>query len=273
MPWGLLIDPRGSPWRPWAAVTEVVPAQGPWFDPARLLDPQPRCWMRLRCDVDGAAAVAFDLGAPAEVLTHAALIATTIAGGTLRLRGSSSDSTGAAGEAFDVAVPAGALAEPGSGSIAVALSPDGPAQYLRVDVSGQVPEAWIDIGLIVAGAAVLPARQYAFGSSLGRIDFSRRDVSAETGAGFGRAGPTARQWEFEVPHPRAETMWGGGDSLTDRLRRCRAAQHDVLVIPDVADAPAAMSRRAVWGALEPVGGDVIQMFDVTRLRWRVTERI
>lgn len=273
MAWGVLIDPRGSPWRPWTSVTEVTPAQGAWYDPARLVDPQPRHRMRLQCDAHGAAAIAFALGAPAEVLTHAALVSTTLAAGTLRLRGSASDATAAAGDAFDVTVSAVDLAEPASGSIALALAPSGPAQYLRVDITDQVPEAQIDIGLIVAGAVLIPARQFQYGSVVGRIDFSRRDVSAETGATFGRAGPTARQWEFEVPHPRAETMWGGGDSLTDRLRRCRAAQHDVLAIPDVTDAPAAMSRRAVWGALEPVGGDVIQMFDVARVRWRVTERI
>ena len=152
MAWGLLIDPRGSPWAPWLSVTEVLPAQGEWFDASRLLDPQPRHFVSLRAGIDGAAALAFDLGAPAEMLTHAALIATTLAAGMLRLAGSASDPTGAAGEAFDTgALDLAGLAEPRTGSIVMALAPVGPAQYLRVELAGQVPNGFVEVGLGVAG--------------------------------------------------------------------------------------------------------------------------
>ena len=53
-----------------------------------------------------------------------------------------------------------------------------------------------------------------------------------------------------------------------------AAQQDVLVIPDTAETdPAVLSRMAIWGRLEAVGGDVWEQFDVVRTPWRVTERI
>ena len=275
MAWGLLIDPRGSPWAPWLSVTEVLPAQGEWFDASRLLDPQPRHFVSLRAGIDGAAALAFDLGAPAEMLTHAALIATTLAAGMLRLAGSASDPTGAAGEAFDTgALDLAGLAEPRTGSIVMALAPVGPAQYLRVELAGQVPNGFVELGLVVAGAAVLPARQWQFGAAAGRLDLSLGETAAETGVMFGRPGAAPRIWQFSVPHARAESVPAGpAMPLTDRLRLAAADRRDVLAIPDIADAPTAMSRRAIWGRIESAGGDVMQHFDVVTVPWRVVERL
>ena len=78
----------------------------------------------------------------------------------------------------------------------------------------------------------------------------------------------------ELAHTRAETIPAGtAPTLTDRLRVAAADQHDVLVMPNVPDAAAIASRRAIWGRCEAVGGDVWERFDVARTRWRVVERI
>lgn len=276
MGWGVLIDPRPTAWRPFAQVTGVHPAQDAWFDPARLLDPQPRARLRLRCDAAGEAWLALDLGAPAELLTHAALVSTTIAGGTLRLAGSATDPTAAAAEAFDTGVlPADGLAEPVSGTIALALAPAGPAQYLRLALTA-APLAWIDIGLIVAGAAWVPQRQWQYGAQVGRLDLSAEDQNPASGATFARPGPTPRVWEFDVPHGRAELIGpdaiNGGETLLDRLDRLAAARRDVLAIPDLGDAPGRMSRRAIWGRLV-APPSTLARFDVVRRRWRIVERL
>lgn len=275
MSWGLLIAPLGSPASPWLSVTTVAPDQGDWYDSSRLLDPQPRSRLRLRAAVDGTAALALDLGAPGATLTHVALVSTTLTAGTIQVRGSASDSAVLSGLAFDSGtVSLVDLAEPESGSIVLPVTSSGASQYLRMDLAGQTPEGFVDVGLFFGGAATIPSRNFQFGAGLGRIDLSQRDVSQDTGASFGRAGAAPRVWTFTVPHPRSETAWAGTDAaLTERLRRAAAAQQDVLVILDTDETdPAVLSRNAAWGRLEPAS-DVIEQFDVVRVPWRFTERI
>lgn len=276
MSWGLLIEPPGSPWTPWLSVLDVSPAQGAWYDASRLLDPQPRHRLRLRAASDGSAYLILDLGAPGATLTHVALVSTTLSIGTLRVRGSASDQTVTTSLAFDTsAVPLADLAEPRSGTIVLPVTSSGATQYLRLDLADQAPEGFVDIGLFFGGAATIPSRNYAFGAVWGRLDGSQRDVSADTGVSFGRAAAAPRFMDFSVPHPASETAWGtASNPLTERLRICAANQCDVLVMRDTAETDAAMlSRTSIWGRLEQPGGDVIEMFDVARVRWRIVERI
>lgn len=272
---GFLIGARGGPARPWIAVTTVSPPQGAWYVPERLLDPQPRHRLRLRTDTVGSLMIAFDLGAPAESVTHVALISTTLAAGVMLVAGSPTHPTAGDGAGFNSgAIALASLAEPQSGSIVVPVTSAQPSQFLRVELAGQEVEAFVDLGLIVCGQAVAPARTLQFGTASGRLDAGLRDVAVGTGASFGRAGARPRFLEFELAHTRAETIPAGtAPTLTDRLRVAAADQHDVLVMPNVADAAAIASRRAIWGRCEAVGGDVWERFDVARTRWRVVERI
>lgn len=222
-----------------AALTVPVGAAVASMPASNLQDAQPRLRARFLADA-GAFAILADAGAAVEV--GAVLLASTTlqAADTLRLRGSTADATGAAGDALDVTLTATA-SDAGQGQVVRPVSPGAAFRYLRVDItcaSGSVR----DIGLLVAGP-LLTLEVGIQGLTEGRVPFGQALENPFTGT------------RHDVPAPLGDPRFiGGALSLLTQaeylaLRDAIFAATDALVVPNTSDTQAEINRRSVWGRL------------------------
>lgn len=138
-----------------------------------LQDPQPSRvarWTGTTCHV----VVDFGAATPVGMVVLAGTNLTTTT--TRRLRLSSTDATGAAGDVHDSGTAAAGADARFNGSFAYMLAADLAARYLRVDLT-DAGLAFIDVGLLMAGPAFRPGRNFSFGHELGYQDFGLQEPS------------------------------------------------------------------------------------------------
>lgn len=239
---------------------------------AYLLDPQPR--LRVRVFLAPAwIQVLVDLGGQKALDCVAAISSTATPAATVRVRLSTADASGVAGDAWDSG--AAVLADTGPeayGNILVVRAA-GPAtgRYLLVDiVDGDLMS--LDLGYLAAGPLWRVSRAVSYGSREGRMMMDRRDRNTFTGA------------EFPVPsllNPRfavfAVQNMNGTEITTQHREMTRrlGAAGDALWIPDTGLSRFEMNRRAIWGAMAQPGDDVgaerVNFIGWSRA-WRIIER-
>ncbi|NKC33504.1 hypothetical protein [Falsiroseomonas selenitidurans] len=222
-----------------AALTVPVGAGVSSMPVANLQDAQPRLRARFLAD-SGAFAILADAGAAVEVGVVLLGSTTLQADDTVRLRGSTADATGAAGDALDVTLTATA-SDAGQGQVVRPVSPSAACRYLRIDITCATGSVR-DIGLLVAGP-LLTLDVGIQGLTEGRVPFGQALENAFTGT------------RHDVPAPLGDPRFIAGalTYLTQAeylaLRDDIFAGTDALLVPNTADTQAELNRRSVWGRL------------------------
>jgi hypothetical protein len=232
-----------------AAVTSPA-AIMPTLPLSQLADPQPRARVRL---MGSAPVLVFDL-LTARSIDAAALVSTTLtAAATVRVRLSTADATGAAGDAWDGGVVAAGTGPEVNGNVVLVRSA-GPAsgRYLRWDIEDLSPSQ-IDVGLAPAGALWRLARSHDYGIVEGRVIMDTRDRNPLTGAEFPAAAVSnPRYARFTLSMLTTDEARGAHRALVAAL----GAAGDGLWIPDLGLSRAEMNARVIWGGLNAAGASV-----------------
>jgi hypothetical protein len=232
-----------------------------------LADPQPRSRVRF---ATGSFSLVADLlsAVPVDV---AALVSTTLsAQATVRVRLSTADATGAAGDAWDSGTAAADTSADANGNVVV-LRSGGPAtgRYLRWDVVDPLRQV-VDVGLAPCGALLRLTYGEDFGAEEGRMINDARDTNAYTGAEF--AVPAVfnpRMVQFTLPHLMAVEARGAFRGMVARL----GAVGDALWVPDTALSRAELNLRSIWGGINRPGqGATVAQTDLLRFARAVSMR-
>lgn len=237
---------------------------------SNLLDPQPR----LRCRVIGAggASILVDLGATRSVDCVFLGSTTASSSASVRVRLSTVDTTGAAGDAWDTG---GGLASTGAeanGNVVIIRSAGtASGRYVLIELAHGL--SVMDIGIVAIGALLrLPINPLP-GQVIGRRILDMRPRNMLTAAEFPMAA---------LGNPRFEAF--GVDLLTEadvtgQLRTMlyqAGAWSDGLYIPDISLSQSELNNRSIWGALAEPGTDCgVEQYNIGAYRrsWRMVERM
>lgn len=208
-----------------------------------------------------------DLGASLAPNSFALFGLTLNAGATCRLRVSTVDSTGAAGDALDT----GALADGSTyldadyGSF-VWLGDAITGRYVRFDLSDPAG-AFVEAGRMVVGVRASLAANFVPGSARSRVDLSRR---ARTEGGQTLIQRRARFRTLDLSFDWVEQAeW---ETLVEPIDREAGLTEDILAIVD--ENSTNLPRDTVWGLvsdMSPVGFTPIP--DVYSKQYRIEERL
>src|SRR6059058_6184716 len=149
------------------------------------------------------------------------------AAGTLRVRASTTDATGAAGDAYDSGSPA-ALYDPTYENFVRLFPVDIGCRYLRIDLAdSSLP--YLEAGRWWAGTLLRPQRNYAFGNQ-DLVDDQSKTTVAESDDEWSEERPTRRGLQLTLPAlTESEKV-----SYVVPLQRLTGTTRDVLLCKDSA---------------------------------------
>lgn len=213
------------------------------------------------------AAILCDLGASLSPDTFGLFGLTVGAGATCRLRVSTVDATGAAGDALDTGVLTSSSAwfDPDYGAFVYA-SAAVTGRYVRFDLADAGAD-YVEAGRLVAGVRTAFGANFTPGSTRGRVDLSRR-TRTQGGQMLLDRKPKARTLALDFDFLTA-AEWAATLEAADRDN---GLTDDVLLILDPTGDNVA--RDAIWGLLtdlSPVAFTAIP--DIVSKQYRLEERL
>lgn len=239
---------------------------------SNLLDPQPR--LRVRMFVSPASIdVLVDFGALRSLDCVAAISSLATAASTVRVRLSTVDATGLAGDAWDSGLGGPGDTGPDANGNIIVVRAAGLAtgRYLLLQV-GDGTLDFMDLGLVVAGPLWRLTRAQSYGAREGRLIRDQRDVNPYTGADF----PVPSLFNPRFAAFAVQNMTRAEQIAQNReLERRIGAAGDALWIPELTLSRSEMNRRSIWGAVAQPGDDVGAErgnFPGFSKAWRVIER-
>lgn len=252
-----------------SAASLVGPAAIPSAPVANLLNPQPRVRMR---SIGTNAAVLVDFGGPRPV-DCVALVGTTVTTGAIvRVRLSSADITGAAGDVWDSGLLAASTGDEAGGNVVVVRSA-GPVsgRYLLVELADGALTV-VDVGVVAAGSLWRLTRAQSYGNEEGRVMGGTVDTNPLTQAQY-TAPPllNPRYTAFSVAlMPSADA-----NGPAREMRRRLGAMRDALWIPDLGLSQSELNIRSIWGLVHQPGeaGHIRAVFPGWTNAWRLVERV
>lgn len=240
--------PGAFGWSDWMraspAITVTVGTAESGMPAENLYDPQPSLRARF-IPSGGTVTIVVDLGASRQVGAICWINTTLTGAETLTVTGSTSDATGAAGDAIASTTATATDPDRNRGMVVKLLSADVAVRYLRLAWSG-ISGATLDIG----GLAVMPTirlqRDISPGMAQGRIPTGLRQANRYTGAEFRVAGLVNRRVaRFTLPYLQA-TEYAG--SIRNMLADTTPAD-DVLWIPLTTLSQAELNAQSIYGGL------------------------
>lgn len=202
--------------------------------------------------------IIIDLGSPQSIDTIAIL---GITGTQIRVRVSSADATGAAGDLFDngtVAVDQNYLS-----SICLLTSPVS-AKYLRFDVTTTGP--FVEIGRIFAGLKTQFAYNYIAGWTRTWVDLSTR---TKTLSGQTQIFPRSVYRTYDVSFDFLKQA--DRDGFVETIDRDNALKTDVLFVNDPSSSN--LSRDGVWGLMTTLTGVIQPSPGIYTKEYQIEERL
>jgi hypothetical protein len=164
--------------------------------------------------------------------------------GSVRLRLSTADATGAAGNTLDTGADVGVV-DPNYGMFVHLLTTPLTARYARIDLA-DASLAYVQAGrLAVLGTLWQPQSNFEFGWQWGYEDPSRQSVSYG-GQTWIEAKTPARVAEFTLPNVRASER----TAYSFPLQRQHGLRHDILVCRDTATTNP--GEDCIWGLMTRV---------------------
>lgn len=210
---------------------------------SNLLSPHPSERWR---SVGGAAYLLLDLGvlSDADTFFVKGLIASAAA--TVRLRLSSADSTGAAGDVFDSGSVANGSANLDVDYFAACWCLDGldPWRYARLDIV-DATRSFIEVGSVCAGQREAFAENFQPG---GGIQFVDRSRVAPTATGLSLVSPDNwfRRIDLTFEMITQSQRWG----MIERLDRVNGRRRNTLLITDTASSN--LARDSFFGLVKDI---------------------
>ena len=163
--------------------------------------------------------------------------------GTWRVRLSTADATGAAGDAHDSTATATGISTEYRLAVRI-FSAAATGRYLRIDLS-DATLTHLEVGLLWAGTVFKPGKNFAFGAQRGYIDHSRRSNGSD-GQHWVTRGSRQRYVRFSLPAITTSEATVSGEVLS----RKAGTSDDVLVCLDSASSN--IGRETFLGLLDEV---------------------
>lgn len=229
---------------------------------ANLQDPQPSKVTRWTAT---SAHVVVDFGVSTPIGAVVAAGSNLTSSATRRVRLSSTDATGAAGDVHDSGTASAGASSSFRGAFAYTLSADLSARYLRLDVA-DATLTFIDLGLLLAGPAWRGARNFSYGAAIGYADFG---VSETSPVGVTFTSQRARARSINMRFDFASELEAHTQLL--ELHRIAGITQNIAVIPDPAGSYRA--QRLVVGTLEDLTPIINSQFNIWSTSLSVRERI
>jgi hypothetical protein len=243
-----------------ATLSGTAPAGG--LPLANLQDPQPTKVARWSATT---AFVVADLGATFSIGLVALGGTNLSTSATRRVRLSTVDTTGAAGDAHDSGTAAAGADPRYNGTVLHVLSANVSARYVRVDVT-DATLSFIDAGLFLAGPAFRPTRNYSFGATFGYQD-----------AGGAEQSPVGKLFVNRRGRKRVATLRfafaSEAEAMVDHmeLSRIAGATENVVIVPDPVGTYVA--AQSLIGLVEDVTEIRNEAFNVWSRTITVVERV
>lgn len=252
-----------------SAVSVTVPGAEASAGVSNLLDPQPR----LRCRVVGAggASILVDLGATRSVDCVFLGSTTASSSATVRVRLATTDTTGAAGDAWDTGGGLASTSAEANGNVVIIRSAGtASGRYALIELAHGL--SVMDIGVLAIGAMWRLTRAQSYGFREGRLILDQRARNPLTGAEFPAAAVfNPRFAEFQTAlMGRSET-----EGSQRQMLRMLGAVTDALWIPDIGLSQSELNNRSIWGASAIPGdlaGPARPNFAGYTRAWRLIER-
>lgn len=229
---------------------------------ANLQDPQPTKVARWQAT---SGYVVADFGAAVPVgglVLHGTNLS---AAATRRVRLSSADATGAAGDVHDSGAAAAGVLATYRGSFAYMLSSDLSARYLRLDLA-DASLSFIDAGVLLAGPVFRPARNFSYGASIGFQEFGRNERSP-VGITFTSQRARARALSLRFEYASASEAYG---HLLE-LQRLAGITRNVALVPDPGGTNAA--KQLMVGTLQDLTPISNTFYNIHSTTLSLVERI
>lgn len=227
-----------------------------------MQDPQPRKVARWSATT---AYMVADFGAAAPIGLVALSGTNLTTSATRRVRLSSADATGAAGDVHDSGTAGAGADIRYNGTVIYHLSADASARYLRVDIT-DATLTWLDVGLFLAGPGFRPSRNFQYGMSLGYQEFGIAEASPigvrfASRRGRGRAISLRFDFASEV------------EAMTNHieLARMSGGTENIVVVPDPDGTYKA--QQAIVGLVDDVSEIKNTLFKLWSRTINVVERI
>ena len=157
----------------------------------------------------------------------------------------------------------------GYGQAVAVLSANTTADYLEVTISdASNPDNFLNVPLMFAGPAWLPARSIGYSSTVGR-DVSRGDVITRGGQEYPALNFRRRRWNIAFESLLTSELWG---TVDDMLVTADTGSN-VFFLPDTASSY--IQREAIFGRLAAIADVSFPYQSADRRRWaaQVTERL
>lgn len=186
------------------------------------------------------ASLLFDMGSSVACAALAALGSNLTAAGTLRLRGSDSDSTGVTGEKYDsTLINAGAKAGYGAAYLSFTSAT---ARYWLLNLA-DASVTTLQVGRVFLGPKWVPDEDMEIGWSMVSRDPSKKTKSYG-GQVFSDVRPQARALQFTLLCQSEAQLYGNAFAMA----RVNGVVRDVLAIPNISSSY--LSEQAVFGLVE-----------------------
>lgn len=208
-----------------------------------------------------------DLGSSKSVDTVAVFGLTVAAGSTFRVRGSTADATGAAGDAFDSTVlSTGTYFDPAYGAIVWLRSAPATCRYIRVDLV-DTPASYVEAGRLVVGARTAFTYNFAPGMARAWVDRSRK-VKTSGGQSLIWVDNKFRTIDLNLEWVTAAQR----DSLLEAIDLANGQHVDVLLILDTDSTN--LPRDSIWGLIsEPSPTLATAIPDIVSRSFKIEERL
>ncbi|MGE0290343.1 MAG: hypothetical protein AB7I42_24835 [Bradyrhizobium sp.] len=201
----------------------------------------------------------FDFGASTAIDTVAAIGLTAT---TCRVRLSTADSSGAAGDAWDTGVVA---VDQGYLQVIALGEATASGRYLRIDLVNAAGD-YVECGRVAAGVRSTFTYNFAFGWGRAWVDPSLR---TKTRGGQTQISREENYRTLELPFEIVSTDDRHG--FVETMDRVNGLSTDVLFVTD--DGSANLARDSVWGLVADVSPVTQPFFDTFAKTYRIEERL
>jgi len=210
------------------------------------------------------AALTLDLGASLPCSVLALLGSNLTSAATVRLRGSDTDPTAAAGDAYDSgSLSAGVKA--GYGAVYKGFT-SAAARYWRVDLADASLSDNLEVGRLFLGPSWAPTYGQSWGWSV-ELDEQTKVAYSRGGQAYPSELPQARVISFNLDFGTEAEMYGNAFAMA----RQNGLARDVLAIHDIAGAY--LSEQAVFGLLTAHTPLVQEKHQIFRQKFTIKERL
>lgn len=188
---------------------------------------------------------------------------TPSAGGTARVRVSTADATGAAGDAYDSVTPVAVDAK--YNAYVVALASPVTGRYVRFDLS-DASASYVEAGRAFIGLRTQFTYSFGYGWQKGRVD---RSLKTKT-----RGGQT-QVWRDNAYRTVDVTFsWvtpAQRDSVVEAIDIANGASTDILFMIDPTSSN--LARDSIWGLITDITPVTQNFFDLYEKQYKIEERM